>query len=54
MRIRLLLIYIVGALLALATLPTRATTLMGPRHLANDPDTLRQGKDLGEVVVVAR
>ena len=54
MRIRLLLIYIVGALLALATLPTSAATPMGPRHLANDPDTLRQGKDLGEVVVVAR
>ncbi|MFC2493811.1 MAG: outer membrane beta-barrel protein, partial [Prevotella sp.] len=50
----LLLIYMAVGLLVLFSLPTRAATSSEPRHLVSDPDTLRQGKDLGEVVVVAR
>ena len=54
MRIRLLLIYITVAMLALAFLPIHAQTSSGTQHFTNEPDTLRQGKDLGEVVVTAR
>ena len=54
MRISSYLICMATALLALLAWPTRVVALNNARNLACSADTLRQGKDLGEVLVVAR